>query len=461
LIICHNAVMRTFKMVINEPSTEELSKYKPDFGELANYQILDGHYKLKNYRQDPDTLDTWFSSALWTFSTLGWPEKTKDLKTFHPTSVMETGYDILFFWVARMIMMSTYLLQEKPFETVYLHGLVRTKTGEKMSKSKPETCIDPLEMIKKYGTDALRLSMIVGASPGNDVRLYEEKIAGYRNFVNKLWNISRYILSSVKEVKRFPIPDSRSITLSDKWIIQELDQIIESTAKNIEEFKFSPAGEELYEFTRGKLADWYLEIAKIEGGKDGILLYILEKLLILWHPFCPFVTEVLWDEFRIGTLLMVQEWPEVKEQSARNNQQGTISKEFGILQEIVTAIRNMKAENKISPKKVYGCSIKSKYQKLIEENKLVIEGLAKIKITPKNTGLPISLSHTEIILDITQNKDVKKNNEKETINLKRYIEIQENKLVNQAFIKKAPKEVIDKEKGKLQEAKERLEKLLS
>ncbi|MBU1131525.1 valine--tRNA ligase [Patescibacteria group bacterium] len=454
--------------------------------------------------QDPDTLDTWFSSALWTFSTLGWPASAKatagkpqkigDLKTFHPTSVMETGYDLIFFWVARMIIMSLYLLKEIPFKTVYFHGLVRTKTGAKMSKSKPETCIDPLAMIKKFGTDALRLSMMVGATPGNDVRLFEEKIAGYRNFVNKLWNISRYILSSVESIKRPKIEDLprlrplgivsmptrhggelvaersgqvRSMTLADKWILQEFHQIVESTTKNIEEYKFSPAGEELYEFTWSKLADWYLEIAKIEGdtstgsthSKDDILLYILERLLILWHPFCPYVTEVLWDEFKPGELLMIQKWPCVNDQkSAIDNQ---VKKDFSLIQKIITSIRNTRAENKIDPKKVYSCLIRTKKNMLIEENKAVIEGLAKVRITPKCSGIEIHLNEAEIVLDIKENNELKKNKEKEIVNLKRYIEIQEQKLANQNFTSKAPQEVIRQEKEKLEQARDKLDKLLS
>jgi len=182
-----------------------------------------------NLRQDEDTLDTWFSSGLWTFSTLGWPKQTEDLKRFHPTSVMETGYDILFFWVARMILMTTYALNEIPFKTVYLRGLVRTKTGEKMSKSKPETCIDPLDMIQKYGADALRLSLVIGSSPGNDIRLYEEKIAGYRNFVNKIWNSARFVLMNIEE-KDYNANEKESTSVITESVV--LDEVSESVEKN-------------------------------------------------------------------------------------------------------------------------------------------------------------------------------------------------------------------------------------
>ncbi len=453
LVICHNAVIRTFKMIIKDSSPKELSGYKPSFDKLVKYQILDGNYNLKGVEQDPDTLDTWFSSSLWTFSTLGWPDKTDDLKAYHPTSVMETGYDILFFWVARMILMSEYLLGQKPFETVYLHGLVKDKEGRKMSKSLGNG-IDPIAMIDKFGTDALRLAMIVGASAGNDIRLYEEKIAGYRNFVNKLWNISRYILSTVGQVKPIEkLPEAK--TLADKWILLEFNQIVESTTGNIEQFKFSQAGEELYEFTWSKLADWYLEIAKVEEGKDEILLYILEKLLILWHPFCPFITEVIWEIFKTDKLLMIKEWPEIKKQDIKNK----IQDEFEKVQEIVSAIRNTRAEHLANPKKVYGCSIKTSKKKVIEENKNIIEALAKIKIIPKATGVAINLAWADMILDIKENREVAKNKAKETVNLERYIQIQEAKLRNKDFTKKAPPKVVEEEKEKLSQAKEKLAKL--
>jgi valyl-tRNA synthetase len=402
--------------------------------------------------QDEDTLDTWFSSGLWTFSTLGWPEKTKDLKNYHPTSVMETGYDILFFWVARMILMSTYLAKEVPFATVYLHGLVRDKEGRKMSKSLGNG-IDPLEMIDKFGTDALRLSMITGTSAGSDIRLYEEKIAGYRNFVNKLWNISRYILSSINQVKTVASqPDSFS--LADEWILAEFNRIVKTTTQNLEQFKFSQAAEELYEFTWSKLADWYLEIAKLEGDKDEILLYLLENLLKLWHPFCPFVTEVLWESFGPEDLLMIQEWPKSK---IRESQ--IVNRDFSLLRELITAVRNIRAENKINAKQIINITIKSKEQKLIEANKVLIEGLAKVKLVEKVSGISSSLPRAEIILDIKADPELEKLKSAEIKNLQRYVEIQTKKLSDKSFIKKAPAEIIEKEKRKLTEARVKLDKL--
>ena len=407
--------------------------------------------------QDEDTLDTWFSSGLWTFSTLGWPNQTQDLKNYHPTSVLETMYDILFFWVARMIIMSLYFLKEKPFEVVYLHAMVKDRAGRKMSKSLGNG-IDPIAMIEKFGADALRLSMIIGATPGTDLRLYEKKIAGYRNFINKLWNISRYILSSVKEARFIKAEDLKPKTLSDQWIIYELNKIIESTTKNLEAFRFSQAGEDLYEFTWNKLADWYLEIAKIESSlagesdKDEILLFILERLLVLWHPFCPYVTEVIWEQFGSGELIMVKAWPQAtKQQSNKATKQ-----DFSLIQDVVSIIRNARAEHKVEPKKIYTCSIRSAEQKLIEENNQVIEGLAKVRITPKSPGIQLHTTSADIVLDIKENQETKKSKDKKISNLVRYIQIQENKLKNKDFINKAPQAVIAAEEDKLSRAREQL-----
>ncbi|MFH1112014.1 MAG: valine--tRNA ligase [Patescibacteria group bacterium] len=332
-----------------------------------------GNTKLE---QDPDTLDTWFSSSLWTFSTLGWPEKTIDFKTFHPTSVLETSYDILFFWVARMVFMTGYLLKQIPFKVVYLHGLVRDKLGRKMSKSL-NNGIDPLDMIKKYGADAVRLALVIGTTPGNDVRMYEEKIAGYRNFVNKLWNISRFILIAIQKAEPTDKPQTK--TLADKWILSRLENITTEVTNHISKFEFSPAGEKLYDLTWHELADWYLEIAKIEGEKDQLLTFVLQTILKLWHPFTPFVTEALWQEaFPKERLLMIQSWPKASEKQDKEAEQ-----DMKIIQDIVTAIRNYRAEQKIPSDQVIECAISSNVaQPLIQEQQHILAGLrTKIKLT--------------------------------------------------------------------------------
>ncbi|MFH1255072.1 MAG: valine--tRNA ligase, partial [bacterium] len=262
----------------------------------------------EGWQQDEDTLDTWFSSGLWTFSTLGWPERTEDLKIFHPTDWMQMGYEILFFWMARMILMSTYALDQIPFKSVYIHGMLRNESGKKFSKSSGNN-IDPIAIAEKYGTDALRLSVIGGIAPGNDSKFYEEKVEGARNLVNKLWNIARYIITNFQfSIFNYQL-SSENFTLADKWILGKLENLIKQTAENLEKYEFSQAMENLRAFTWDDLADWYLEISKFEKGKDEILYFILENLLKLWHPFAPFVTEKIWSGMGRDKLLMVEEWP--------------------------------------------------------------------------------------------------------------------------------------------------------
>jgi len=398
--------------------------------------------KGKKITQDSDTLDTWFSSSLWTFSTLGWPEKTKEFKNFHPTSIMETGYDILFFWVARMILMSEYLLDEKPFETVYLHGMIRDKQGRKMSKSL-DNGIDPIDMINKFGTDALRLSLVIGSAPGADLRLYEDKIAGYRNFVNKLWNISRFILAQVgqvKSIKKQPVAK----TLADRWILAEFNNLIKQTTDDIDKFRFSQAGERLYEFTWSKLADWYLEIAKIEKGKDKILLYILERLLILWHPFTPYVTEVIWKEFRTKDFIMTADWP--KDQKL--DKQALV--DFCDLQEVITMIRNIKAENKIPQVEPIDCCLNSEV--LSDKDLQIISKLARVSLSKKAIqGKTFTTGKTKC-----QIKAIKAMTKKEKADLEKYIKSLKTKLVNKAFLKNASPKVIKDTKDRLRLAKKKL-----
>jgi valyl-tRNA synthetase len=270
----------------------------------------------KGWTQDEDTLDTWFSSGLWTFSTLGWPEPTKDLATYHPTSVLETGYDILFFWVARMILMSTYLLGEIPFKTVYMHGIVRNNDGSKMSKSKG--AIDPLEMCEKYGTDAVRMSLIVGNGPGNDTRMSEDKIRAYKNFANKLWNITRFVLTAT-EGERLE-PDFNAYSPIDQKLREERHALFEEITKEMEDFKYYLVAEKLYAYTWTRFADVILEESKkvlLEGtdaekkSRKQFLIHTLSKILKGLHPFAPFVTEEIWKDFPVVERrpLIIETWP--------------------------------------------------------------------------------------------------------------------------------------------------------
>ncbi len=273
----------------------------------------------EGWKQDEDTLDTWFSSGLWTFSTLGWPEKTADLAAYHPTSVLETGYDILFFWVARMILMSTYLLGDVPFKTVYLHGLMRNADGSKMSKSKG--AIDPLEMCAKYGTDALRMSVIVGTGPGSDTKMSEDKIRAYKNFANKLWNITRFVLSSTEG--EAVEADFKAFSADDQKLSDEFSAMLKDVTKEMEECKFHLVAEKLYAYGWHEFADIILEQSKEILGPSSkasdadkksrkqLLLRILSGLLRALHPFAPFVTEEIWSDMPIPGKkpLIVEQWP--------------------------------------------------------------------------------------------------------------------------------------------------------
>ena len=401
-----------------------------------------------DWSQDPDTLDTWFSSGAWTFSTLGWPDKTKDFKKFHPTQWMQMGYEILFFWMARMILMTTYVIDDIPFEEVYIHGILRSKEGKKFSKSLGNS-LDPIEIIKNYGTDALRLSLIKGIAPGNDAKFYEEKVLGARNFINKLWNISRYILMSsdnVKLIEKQPKP----ITLADEWILRKLNTLIESTTKDLNDHNFSLASEALYDFTWTDFADWYIEIAKIEKGKEQILLYILQTLLKLWHPFIPFITETIWQNID-SKLLMISSWPK------SNKINKNVLVEFGKLQEIIIAIRNLKNENKIDLKTIVHCHIESeKYFELVVNQINTIESLAKVKLTDEKYKDVIHIPDVDIYIEITINEADKQKQIRETI---AYINLIEEKLNNKNFTQRAPEHIIDNEKKKLKSAYDLLEKL--
>ena len=271
------------------------------------------------WAQDQDTLDTWFSSGLWTFSTLGWPDKTDDLNMYHPTSVLETGYDILFFWVARMILMTGCLLGDVPFRTVYLHGLVRDTKGRKMSKSL-DNIIDPLDMIAKYGGDATRLSLIIGTGPGNDLKLFEDKVRGYKNFANKLWNITRFVLEST--AGKVLDPDFTTYSLLDSGFIADQEIFMTEISREMDEYKFYLVGEKLYHYAWHEFADKILEDSK-RVFKDGseiertsrtqLLLHTLSRLLRALHPFMPYVTEEIWqeigkDKLGGGSILMVEKW---------------------------------------------------------------------------------------------------------------------------------------------------------
>ncbi|MFH1839284.1 MAG: valine--tRNA ligase, partial [Patescibacteria group bacterium] len=423
----------------------------------------------KDWEQDPDTLDTWFSSGLWTFSTLGWPDEKewKKNREFHPTAVLETGYDILFFWVARMVLMSTYVLGEVPFKDVYLHGLVRDEKGRKMSKSLGNV-IDPLDEIKKYGTDAVRLSLIIGTTPGQDTNLSESKIQGYRNFTNKLWNISRFILMQIGDPStgsgtiKYSLSDAKQnqrATLSDKWILTRLSEVTESVTKKIEKYDFSSAGEELRDFTWGDLADWYLEIAKVEKGKEEMLNHILRTILKLWHPFMPFVTESIWQTAYSNGQLITAEWPKSESGSSK-----TEVKNFELLREIVTVIRRLRADNGIEPAKKLEIVIQG--ADALKDQQDNIAALARcskvefVKEIPKD-WVSSSVGRGMVGLNLVGAIDVKKEKaklEKEIEQTEKYLKTLSTRLSDPEF-KKAPKKVVDKMRENKEEAEQKLNAL--
>jgi valyl-tRNA synthetase len=268
------------------------------------------------WEQDPDTLDTWFSSGLWTFSTLGWPEKTKDLATYHPTTVLETGHDLIFFWIARMVLMSQYLLGEIPFKNVYFHGMVRTADGKKMSKSLGDKATDPLSLISKYNSDALRMAMVIGNTPGKDLKLNEDDIRGYAKFANKIWNASRFVIENTEDLDLKNLPEfDEEDALSD----QGLKDLIKEISKEMDEFRFSLVSEKVYHYFWHTFADVLIERSKIkilekqnqESGKALIYTQLISLLKVL-HPFMPFVTEEIWQTMQAGEnkkILMVEKWP--------------------------------------------------------------------------------------------------------------------------------------------------------
>ncbi|MDP2631193.1 MAG: valine--tRNA ligase [Candidatus Uhrbacteria bacterium] len=436
----------------------------------------------KGWEQDSDTLDTWFSAGLWTFSTLGWPKKDNDLNIYHPTQVLETGYDIIFFWVARMILMTTYALGEVPFKQVYLHGLVRDEQGRKMSKSL-DNVIDPLDTIKQYGADATRLALMIGSTPGSDSKLSLEKIGSYRNFTNKLWNISRFAFMNVDEVKSMEKVEPK--TLADRWVLGRFAEVVEKVTGHMEKYEFSLAGEMLRDFTWNEFADWYLEIAKVQKTQvsssqnlvdrtDDILLYILERLLIMWHPFMPFVTEEIYKQFDSG-MLIVAKWPDLDQNppvsplgkgGARWLKKAD-REAFEGLQGIIIAIRNTRARYKVNPGKKLDVTIAS--LETLDDQVGIIKALAKVSeltLDPnakKPEGAAAAVSgKTKVYIPLADLVDFvaeRKKLEAELADLMQYVGSLEGKLKNQSYTKNAPADVVSADKLRLEDASNKVKTL--
>ena len=441
-------------------------------GETQGETVASATKPEGNWIQDPDTLDTWFSSALWTWSTLIDPEiaqnqelsfeellaQSPDFQKFHPTQVMETGYDILFFWVARMILMTTYMVGEVPFDTVYLHGLVRTKDGKKMSKSHPETCLDPLESIETYGTDALRLGLIMGTGSGMDFRVYPEKLETCRRFVNKLWNAGRYILMTLSESMPLTAPKQVESETS-QWILHRLNQLVEGSQDSLEKYRLSEAVEQIRAFLWGEFCDWYLEMDKTPERtqeQDHVLTYTYTTLLRLLHPYMPFVTEALWKNFDDSNLLALSEWPQAQPDHVFESSFQNIS----LVQETVSHIRALREKANIGLNQKIKASVTTlKHADLLECHHAVILRLARLsefEIIKEESNLKqekLSVYFQDALLTIdapevdwtAQLKSLKKKLNKES----KFLKQTQGKFNNPRFLEKAPASLIAELKEKV------------
>ena len=411
--------------------------------------------------RDPDTLDTWFSSALWPFSTLGWPEKTEDLEYFYPTNTLVTGYDIIFFWVSRMIFSSLEQMGSVPFDTVLIHGLVRDELGRKMSKSLGNG-IDPLEVIDEFGADALRLTLSQGNSPGNDMRFSEKKVIASRNFANKLWNAARFILMNLPDEKISGLPET--LTSEDKWILTKLQTLIGEVTYNLDKFELGIAVQKLYDFIWDILCDWYIELAKPrlmgEGADDvrKVLVYVFDKTLKLLHPFMPFITEEIWQALETGEAesIMISRWPEIEENLVFKTDEANFEK-------VITAIskiRVMRAERNVPPSKKVKLYVKTEQREIFSDAEPFFQKLAsatEIEFTADDIDGAISVITPDAKIFIRQDELLDK--EKERERLKKEIEHWEkevklisSKLSNEKFTSKAPEHIVAAEREKLKKA---------
>ena len=403
----------------------------------------------KGYEQDPDVLDTWFSSALWPFSTLGWPNKTDDLKKFYPTSVLVTGYDILFFWVVRMMLFGLFAMDGVvPFKVIALHGLVRDKHGKKMSKSRGNT-VDPLEFMDKYGSDALRFTLVRGANPGTDQALAEEWIAGSRNFATKVWNAARFAMINGAHVNG-ELPDRSELNHIDRWILNRLDSTIASADKGYEAFEFAKASEEIYHFAWDDLCDWYLELVKESFAKGGeqadksrrVLGHVLDQLLRLMHPSMPFITETIWCELTGGESLVIANWPAVSKAAP----DVAADKVVGDMQVLITEIRRFRSEQGIKTSAKISAQISGLSGDLLDYEDAIrfLVRLDKPASDFKESAR-IEIGQFSIAFDLRGAIDVKAERarlSKDLENIKKDLQSAVVKLENENFMAKAPMEVV-------------------
>ena len=428
--------------------------------------------------QDSDTLDTWFSSALWPFSTLGWPEKTEDLEYFYPTDVLVTAYDIIFFWVARMIFSGIEHMGKEPFKHVFIHGIVRDPQGRKMSKSLGNG-IDPLEVISQYGTDALRFALTIGNSPGNDLRYSPEKVESSRNFANKIWNATRFVLMNFDEKLDFSKVDKAKFTTPDKWILSKVNTLVAEVTENLEGFELGIALQKVYEFIWDEFCDWYIELVKprLFDREDEtrleaqwVLNYTLGTAMKLLHPYMPFVTEEIYRHLiNEDESIMISSWPEYDEKLHFPEDE----KDMQLIMDAIKAVRNIKAEMSVPPSKknklifvagasernILGCGTKF-FERLA--------GASEISVQADKAGVSADavsalIAGAEIFIPLEDLVDIKKELErleKEKAHLEKELERVDSKLNNAGFVAKAPPKLIEEEKAKKVKYTEMYEKLL-
>jgi len=446
--------------------------------EIEAKRIAKKYYKKNvDLKRDNDVLDTWFSSALWPFATLGWPKKTYELKRFYPTSVLVTGFDIIFFWVARMMMMGKYLINKEPFSKVYVHALVRDDKGQKMSKSKGNV-IDPLDIIDKYGADSLRFTLIAMAAPGRDVKLSEDRVKGYRNFLNKIWNANKF--SKINNCKLSKNLNTKKINLDiNKWIYFELVNTSNLAKKYIDNFRFDEAAKIIYQFVWHSYCDWYIEFLKpIFDSKNSanleesrnMLSFVQSNILILLHPFIPFFTEKVWKDFKFSnyykTPLMFKDW-DIKPQQTFNSSY----KKIDWLIDLVTSIRSTKVDLNVSPGSFIDIStseINSNKVRIINDNLDVFKRLGRVTNISSTkiakSSVKIIVSGETVTLYFDQNLNLSEQKQKisnKVKGLENKINSTKNKLKNKSFLKNAPKQIVSRDKKALIDYEIELKKLNS
>jgi valyl-tRNA synthetase len=420
------------------------------------------HCGSTQLERDPDVLDTWFSSWLWPFSTLGWPEDTADLRAYYPTSVLETGYDILFFWVARMVFAGQHFTGSLPFHTVFLHGLIRDKQGRKMSKSIGNV-IDPRELMAQYGTDALRFTIATGGTPGNDIKLDPQRVEEGRNFITKIWNAARFALS--QDLGETPAVPAAPFTLADRWLKSRASRAIEDVTRLIDTYQFGEAGRQAHEFFRGEFCDWYLEIAKVQLHGDeetrratrGMLLLGLDSSLRLLHPYIPFVTEEIWQQIpHEGEALIAAPWPRA---TARDEE---AERQMSLVFDVVRFVRNARAQLGLDPaKRLALVAVTASLAHLLREQEPVIASLARADLTVRDSavGVPsqalhLALPGADLYLPLEGVVDIEAELKKVTGEIQRLEDANENlrkRLASPQFVQRAPEQVVQKERDRLAE----------